>query len=71
MIFILSILSAIFYRIGGKGGFKNNKIVRRIGIPILQFIAIFFVLKIQAPWWVHFFSIGITFGFLTTYWDSV
>ena len=70
-ILALSCCAGICYRIGGAGGFKNNKLVRRLGIPILQFIAIFFVLKISAPFWVHFLSIGITFGFLSSYWDFI
>ena len=76
-IFLLSILSAILYRFGGEAkrgdflDFFRNKLTRRLGCAILQFIAIFFVLKISAPFWVHFLSIGITYGFLTTYWDFI
>lgn len=69
MIWIISIISAVFYRIGGAGGFKNNKLVRRLGCPLLQFIAIFFILKISAPWWVHLLGFGITYAGITTYHD--
>lgn len=73
----LSVISAMLYNLGGQGK-KGNfldclryKLTRRLGCALVQFIAIFFVLKISAPWWVHLASIGITYGFLTTYWDGL
>jgi len=38
---------------------------------LLRSIAIIFVLKIVAPWWIHLISAGIAYGGLTTYWDSI
>ena len=74
-IILLSISSAVLYRFGGSAkqgnwlDFFRNKLTRRLGCSLIQFIAIFFVLKISAPWWIHLLIAGITYGFLTTYWD--
>lgn len=65
----LSIANAILYRMGGADNW--NKLWRRLGCAFIQAIAIIFILKIQAPWYVHFLSIGATFGGLTTYWDFI
>ena len=71
----LSVCSALAYNLGGQGkkgnflDFLRNKLTRRLGCALIQFIAIFFVLKISAPFWVHFLNIGITYGALTSYWD--
>jgi len=65
----LSLLSSGLYRLGGWSG--GNKLYRRLGCAVVQFLVIFFVLKISAPWWVHLLSIGITYGFLTTYYDFI
>ena len=72
-----TILSSLFYRWGGqakKGNWLDplrNKLTRRLGCMILRSIAIIFVLKIAAPWWIHLISAGIAYGGLTTYWDSI
>ena len=68
-IIFLSCCSGCAYRAGG--AWWGNKLWRRLGCALIQFIAIFFVLKISAPWWVHLASIGITWGFLSTYWDGL
>ena len=76
-IIILTILSACFYRLGGQaleGNFLDvvrNKLTRRLGCMLLRSVAIIFVLKIAAPWWIHLISAGIAYGGLTTYLDGV
>lgn len=76
-VIVLSCFSGILYRFGGSAkegnflDFFRNKLTRRVGCAAIQFITIFFVLKISAPWWVHLASIGITWGFLSTYWDFI
>lgn len=76
-ILLVSCLSAILYNLGGQGkkgnylDFFRNKLTRRIGCAVLQFFAIFFILKISALWWVHLCTIGFTWGFLSSYWDFI
>lgn len=43
-ILLLSILSAICYRISGHGGFKGAKLIRRLGCPLIILIT-FWLLK--------------------------
>lgn len=76
-IVILTILSAFAYRLGGQAKEGNwsdlfrDKLTRRLGCMILRSIAIIFVLRIAAPWWIHLISAGIAYGGLTTYWDGI
>ena len=64
---LLSILSAIFYRLGGLKGFNTK--FRDFGCPT---IALLFMLKYGSGYsfWTHFLAFGLTFGALTTYWDK-
>jgi len=77
IILILTILSALAYRLGGQGkkddwlDIFRYKITRRLGCMLLRSIAIIFILKITAPWWIHLISAGIAYGGLTTYLDGV
>ena len=69
MILVASILSAILYRMGGKGKPYNTK-YRDMGCPtvLLALVASLFGLKLGF-WWVYLLLFGLSFGALTTYWD--
>jgi len=79
----LSILSAVFYRIGGWGGegrvrFPNlpewvfNTKARDIGCPILCFASYGLLLGFTVvPWFIHLLCFLLLFGSLTTYWDWI
>lgn len=71
-IIILSIANSILYRLGGKGGFKNAKAIRRFGCPAIMLLTLF-LLKgfILAYWWVYILVYGITVALIGTYWDEV
>ena len=70
MIWILTILSAGLYRIGGSGWFKRCKAVRRFGCPLIGFFTILF-LNISAPWYAHLISYGLYATFVGTYFDEI
>lgn len=64
----LTIVCAVLYRMGGmKYPFK--KWMRRILIPIISSLAMIFLLKVQAPWYIHLISLGAMIALLSTYWD--
>jgi hypothetical protein len=66
---LLSILSGVLYRMGGKGGawYYDTK-ARDIGCAITTSVAVF-VVGVKAPWWIHLVCFLMLFGALTTYWD--
>jgi len=66
MIILLSILSAILYRLGG----MYNTKIRDLGVPIIGLITIH-LLGIKAPAYIHIIAFLLYFSSLTTYWDSV
>jgi len=68
----LSVISGILYRLGGKGGFKNAKLIRRLGCP---FTALVTFIYLQPVWsWqlgvACFVSYLFMYGAMTTYWDN-
>ena len=68
----ISILSGICYRIGGKGGFKGAKLIRRVLCPLLA-LSLFLALKtpqIRHIWGYLAFLI-LNYGALSTYHDYV
>lgn len=68
MIILMSILSAILYRLGGAKGFNTK--FRDWGCPLVALITMLY-LNINAAWWIHALSFLLMFGALTTYWDSI
>jgi hypothetical protein len=68
-VLLISLVSAVFYRLGGTGGawWKNTK-VRDFGCP-LCFIGVCLVLGITAEWYEWFLTFMLLFGALTTYWE--
>ena len=69
MTWIVSIVSAILYRLGGIGKPFNTKI-RDMGIPTVCLIWMIFKYP-SVAWYWHLLSWGAMFGALTTYWDSL
>ena len=80
-IILLSLLSALFYRLGGWGNegrvafphipkWVFDTKARDIGCAIVCFISTI-VIGVHAAWWVHLIAFLLLFGALTTYWDSV
>lgn len=82
MILGLSIISGIFYRLGGMGNdgylrlkdrfpwikpWMFNTKVRDFGVPTVCLGWLYFALG--CPWWAYFLSFGIMFGSMTTYWE--
>ena len=61
---IVSVASAVLYRMGGIGKPFNTK-VRDMGCAFVCLAWLFFNLK--APWWSYLISFGAMFGALTTY----
>ncbi len=67
---LISLLSAIFYRLGGVGGGKHwyfDTKMRDLGVPLIKTITLMLLLNIKAIWWIHLLSFGIAFGAMTTY----
>lgn len=68
-LFSLAILSAALYRIGGKGGFPNAKLIRRMGIPIACYIPACVILFGPGGWLWYILSAGLLALALSTYHD--
>lgn len=66
---LLSALSAYLYRVGGRGGFKNNKLVRRIGIPLLCYLPYLLITLGWQSWFLILLSTSLLYFSLTTYHD--
>jgi len=64
---MLSIASAVLYRLGGWE--HGNKMYRRIGCPLLCLI--YMVFNVSVPWYIHLISFGLMFVAVTTYWDEI
>lgn len=72
----LSIASAIAYHLGGKGGFKGAKLIRRVGCSLLA-LGLFWdyraLLGLQGlnlgHWWAYCLFIILNYMALSTYWD--
>jgi hypothetical protein len=61
---LISVVSAIFYRMGGSGKFNTK--ARDIGC-MLCVVASMLILGVKGQWWMYFLSSGAMFGCLTTY----
>lgn len=66
---ILSLGSAVLYRIGGIGK-PFRSWMRDWTIPFVG-LGTILLLNIKAPFWVHIASIGLYGAALSTYWDSI
>ena len=66
VVILLSIISGLLYRAGGKGKPFNTK-WRDLGIPVIATISLF-ILGIKFVWWTYLLHFGLLFGTLTTYW---
>ena len=72
LLIIAAIASGIAYRIGGKGGFKNAKAVRRFGCSLIALIAIWITVGFDAAyWWVYPLTYILQALALSTYWDTI
>jgi len=72
LLIIAAIASSITYRIGGKGGFKNAKAVRRFGCSLIALIAIWITVGFDAAyWWVYPLTYILQALALSTYWDTI
>lgn len=65
---VLSIISAILYRMGGYGK-PFNKLYRRIGCSLIS-TCLVIIIGIHAQWWLYILYAGASYGVLTTYWDK-
>lgn len=84
---IFSLLTSALYRIGGKGGFKNAKAIRRFGCPLLCYGYLWwlglgswqqgtFWWQQGTFWWQNWLVLGVlaygvTIPAISSYWDSI
>ncbi len=61
---LLAVVSGLFWRIGGKGGFANAKLFRRIGTPLCGMLTLFIMRGSDAHW------IATVFALMTLIWGS-
>ena len=67
---ILSIVSAIFYRMGGSGNYPRQ--ARMVGVPLCTILALWAILGVNwGMWWVYAICMGLSVGLISTYWDEV
>lgn len=72
-ILIACILSSILYRLGGKGGFANAKLIRRLGCSLVFTILIYILFHPIniISYGALIVSFGLSYGALTTYLDNI
>jgi hypothetical protein len=80
-IFLLALVSAVLYRLGGWGGEGRTKFpwlpgwlfdtkARDLGCPLVALGGMFSLgIANAVPWWINVICFGAMFGALTTYWD--
>ena len=76
---VLSILSGIFYRIGGSSKeeakkefpwFPSNLVntkVRDVGVSLMAILVFILLSSISLPWWILLLTLLLMFGSMTTY----
>jgi len=65
-----TILIAVLYHLAGIGGFKNAKLIRRLGCPLIALIAyILFTGFEWGLWWAYLAFVGLNYGAMSTYHD--
>lgn len=68
LILILSVISAVFYRMGGSGRF--HRLWRILGVPALTIVAVWACFGVKmAYWWVYLLSFGLMCAAISTYFD--
>lgn len=68
LILALSIISAIFYRMGGSG--RYNRLWRILGCPLLTIVTIWACFGVKTSlFWVYLLSFGLMCASVSTYWD--
>jgi len=80
---LLSVVSAMLYRMGGAGpadlqkewgwvpGFIRNFPKKRdLGCGLITVVGCL-VIGLKAPWWAYFLSVGLMWASLSTYWDEL
>jgi len=67
---VASILSAALYHIAGKGGFRNAKLLRRLGCSIIA-LSLYLTLAgfKLGHIWAYMVFVGLNYGALSTYHD--
>jgi hypothetical protein len=73
IIAVACLLSSACYRWGGRGGFKNAKLIRRLGCSLVFtiMIALLFHPTNIISWLCLIVSMGLSYGALTTYLDNI
>ena len=73
ILLVACILSAILYRLGGMGGFKNAKLVRRLGCSLVFTLLVVILHHPATLWgWLALLATwGLSYGALTTYLDNI
>ena len=70
VLLILSLISAVLYRIGGKGGFKNAKAIRRFGCAGVFLIAVWLLSGFKLTYlWAYILTYILSALALSTYHD--
>jgi hypothetical protein len=68
ILIVACLLSGILYRLGGKKGFNTK--FRDLGCPLVLLGAVIALFGLKMGfWWAYLLCFGLSFGFLTTYWD--
>ena len=76
VLLILSIISAVLFRLGGsaKNGswldFAKNTRTRDAGCPLIALIALWLLVWFKLSyWWAYLLTFGLSWGAMSTYWD--
>lgn len=66
-VILLSILSGVFYRLGGWE--KGNRLFRILGCPLIALITLWLMIGVVLSyWWVYLLTFGILAGAVSAYW---
>lgn len=73
IVLIACAISSFLYRLGGQGGFKNAKLIRRLGCSLVFtiMVALLFHPINIISYLCLLVSMGLSYGALTTYLDSI
>ena len=68
IVIVLSIISAILYRLGGQGKPFNTR-YRDVGCSLVTLVALWLLLGfILSYWWAYLLTFGLSWGALSAYW---
>lgn len=66
-IILLSGISGVLYRLGGKTGYNTK--IRDLGCPLIALAALWLLDGLKSSyWWAYLLTYGLMFGALTAYW---